>query len=146
MSRQKGQRSPRNVTIGLRAKAWWSLRKNKAATIPDLMTTHCEGTEKTAWNNLNGYLRALAKVGILTVDDERRNDGKPTSNGLKVWRLARDVGPKAPVVRRNLKEVFDPNSGASLTPCMGTVVVTRCFADIPAKSGHANTELGQEAP
>lgn len=116
MSRRPGQRAPRNVTIGLRAKAWWSLRKNKAATIPDLMTTHCDGTEKAAWNNLNGYLRALAGVGILTVDDERKPDGKPTSNGLKLWRLAKDRGPKAPVVRRNLKDVFDPNSGELFSP------------------------------
>lgn len=105
---RKGQRAPRTVCIGLRAQAWWVLRKNRAMTITELLMTLNDGRHKCADGNLSRYLRQLVKAGILS--RERVPDGKLTSNGVYCYRLIKDLGAKAPVVRKH--EIFDPNSAA----------------------------------
>lgn len=106
MPMRKGQRVKRTVCLGLRARAWWVLRKNRSMTITELLLTLADSRHKCADGNLTRYLRALTKVGILS--RERVPDEKPTSNGVYRYRLIKDLGAKAPVVRK--KEVFDPNS------------------------------------
>lgn len=120
MSRELGQKSPRTRCIGLRAKVWWIIRNRKRGTIEDLLRTLAEGSEKEAYGNVRQYLKGLTLVGILQVDQERQPDGKPTSNGLKVYRLVKDVGHKAPVLKRGGKSVLDPNSGEVLPPLAET--------------------------
>ena len=115
MARKKGQKSPRNVCIGLRAKAWWVIRKHKVVTLQDLLMTVANGTEKAAYNNLRNYMRALGSAGILKVEEVRMPDGKLTSNGLIRYRLEKDIGPKAPVVRRHPAGVYDPNADQEIT-------------------------------
>jgi hypothetical protein len=110
VSRRKGQTGPRTVCLGLRARAWWVMRKNRRFTLPDLLTTLADGTQKEPAGNLGRYLRHLARAGILEIETERVSDGKLTSNGLLSYRLIKDVGPKAPVVRQD--GVYDPNAGA----------------------------------
>ncbi|MDO9104910.1 MAG: hypothetical protein Q7U57_08100 [Methylovulum sp.] len=105
---RKGQQAPRTVCLGLRARAWWVLRKNRSMTLTELLLALADSQHKCADGNLGHYLRELAKAGILS--RERVPDGKLTSNGVYRYRLVKDLGAKAPVVRR--REVFDPNSSA----------------------------------
>jgi len=104
---QKGQRAPRKRTIGLRAQAWWVIRKNKSTTLTELMLTVCTGEEKNAETNLRGWLNRLTHVGLLT--RQRIKDG---SNGTFQYSLNNDIGSLAPVVRKN--GVYDPNANAML--------------------------------
>ena len=109
MSMHKGQKAPRTMTGGLRARAWWVLRKNRSMTLAELMLTVCDGEEKDAKSNLRGWLNKQVYAGLLT--RERVEDGKLTSNGSYRYTLLKDLGSKAPVVRASTSQVFDPNSG-----------------------------------
>lgn len=104
-------RRPRTKTSGLRAKAWWVLRKNRAMTLDELRLTICTGQEGNAETNLRRWLNQLVDAGLMS--RERVADGKLTSNGSYRYALLKDIGPKAPVVRASVGEVFDPNSGES---------------------------------
>lgn len=104
----QGER-PRQKTVGLRERAWWHFRAHKVATMKELLNTHAEGDEKAAHINVYKYLMALEKAGILARLAHRAPARQ--SKGLVLWRLARDLGPKAPVWRQVAKTVFDPNSG-----------------------------------
>lgn len=114
MPMRKGQKAPRTVTGGLRAKAWWVLRKNRCMTLAELMLTVCDGSEKEAEGNLRRWLNALVNVGILT--RSRVPDGKLTSNGSYQFRVVNDIGPKPPVVQVSSRSVFDPNSCSLVEP------------------------------
>lgn len=109
MPMRKGQEAPRTMTGGLRARAWWVLRKNRSMTLVDLMLTVCNGEEKDAKNNLRRWLNNLVCAGLLT--RERVADGKLTSNGSYRYALVKDLGPKAPVVRVSSSDVYNPNNG-----------------------------------
>jgi hypothetical protein len=114
MPMHKGQIAPRTMTGGLRAKAWWILRKNRYTTLAELMLTICDGSEKSAESNLRRWLNNLVNVEI--VERKRVPDGKLTSNGCYQYTLLKDLGPKAPVFRASLAQVFDPNSGNEIKP------------------------------
>jgi len=107
-SKTKLERRKIRSTGGLRARAWWVLRKNKRMTVLDIQNTVCDGSEKSAESNLRRWLIKLAAAGILEVS--RVDDGKPTSNGSNLYTVVVDVGPIAPIVR-NDGSVLDPNSG-----------------------------------
>lgn len=109
---RQGQKAPRTTTGGLRARAWWVLRKNRAMTLIELQTTLCDGTEKNPIANLRKWLTKLVSAGVLTIN--RVDDGKSTSNGSYSYVVIKDLGPKALIVRAN-GEVFDPNSGKVIT-------------------------------
>ena len=102
---QQGQRAPRTKTVGLRAQAWWVIRKHKSITLTELMLTVCTGEEKNAETNLRGWLNRLTHAGLLT--RQRIADGKLTSNGTFQYSLTNDIGSIAPVVRKD--GVYDPN-------------------------------------
>jgi len=106
-----GKAGPRPCTrtVGLRERAWWHFRAHSVATIRELLTTHANGTEKAAQDNLYKWVIALETVGIL----QRLPAKQPAkqSKGRVVWSLAKDLGPAAPVWRQIAKTVFDPNSG-----------------------------------
>ena len=112
MPMRKGQSAPRTVTRGLRAKAWWVLRKNRTMTLAELLLTVCTGREKSAANNLRNWLNSLVRAGVLA--RELADDGKPTSNGSYHYCLVADLGPKAPVIRQSQGCVFDPNANQAL--------------------------------
>jgi hypothetical protein len=109
MPMRKGQTAQRTMTGGLRAKAWWVLRKNRSTTLAELMLTVCDGSEKSADTNLRRWLNCLVSSGLLI--RERVDDGKLTSNGSYRYTLVKDLGPKAPVVRVSTREVYNPNNG-----------------------------------
>lgn len=105
-----GQRAPRMRTGGLRARAWWVLRKNRNMTLIEIQATVCNGSEKNASGNLRQWLKKLERAGVIEVI--RVDDGKLTSNGSYCYTLANDLGPKAPIVSARNGDVFDPNSNA----------------------------------
>jgi hypothetical protein len=105
-----GQRAPRTRTQGLRARAWWMLRKNRSTTLQELLLTLNDGKYKNPGSNLIKYLRRLSHAGIL--ERERIDDGKLTSNGLYRYTLTKDLGPQAPVIRK--QAIYDPNKGEEL--------------------------------
>jgi hypothetical protein len=107
VSRRKGQTAPRAVCIGLRARAWWVIRKHKRVTLNDLLATLADGGQKDAYNNLRQYLRGLVKAGVMEHDATRQPGEALTSNGHIRFRLKQDLGAKAPVLRKD--GVFDPN-------------------------------------
>jgi len=109
MSR-KGQTCPRTITIGLRQRAWWVMRKRITFTARELLATLANGTEKDAPGNLGKYLRALEKAGIIKREAVREPAASLTSNGCLRYRLAINDGRRAPVWRVNANTVYDPNS------------------------------------
>jgi hypothetical protein len=104
MAGVKGMR--RTHSQGLRARAWWCMRKNKRMTLAEILLTLNDNDQTVPERNLQIYLNALCKVQILK--RERIADGKPTSNGVYLYILLRDVGRKNPVLRAD--GVYDPNS------------------------------------
>ncbi len=105
---RKGQTAYRTMTGGLRAKAWWVLRKNRSMTLAEIMLTVCDGSEKSADTNLRRWLNCLVSGGLLI--SQREDDGKLTSNGSYRYTLVKDLGPKAPVVRVSNRKIYNPNN------------------------------------
>ncbi len=101
---------PRRQTRGLRQRAWWVIRARRTVSVPDLLQTLADGTEKNAGANLSRYLGALVRSGFM-VELPRLPGSSPTSNGYKRYMLVRNNGRHAPVVRQRQGMVFDPNSG-----------------------------------
>ncbi|MDD2764981.1 MAG: hypothetical protein PHE83_13520 [Opitutaceae bacterium] len=101
---------PRQQTRGLRQRAWWVIRARQVVSIPDLLSTLADGSEKNAAKNLSRYLAALVRTGFLQ-ELSRRPGTAPTSNGYKRYTLVRNNGRQAPVVRQHQRTVFDPNTG-----------------------------------
>jgi hypothetical protein len=118
MAGKTGMRRTRSR--GLRARAWWLIRKNKQTTLAELLSVLNDGSHQHADRNLCQYLTLLSKVGVLS--RERINDGKVTSNGVYRYQLITDLGHKNPIVRR--EGIYDPNSGRLLT------VETRLIASV----------------
>lgn len=56
--------------------------------------------------NLQKYLKALAASGYLALARPKQN-GK--TMGHAVWQLARNSGPRCPIVRNDSSGVYDPN-------------------------------------
>jgi hypothetical protein len=110
-------------TSGLRERAWWLMRTLPRFTLDELLFTLNDGAYRDAAGNLQKYIRALERVGVL-VRLARRLPGRTlTSNGHVIWRLARDLGRQAPVWRAALQALWDPNSGTLIpllpAPCAG---------------------------
>ncbi len=104
MAGKKGVKRTRSA--GLRARAWWVLRKNKRLTLAELLLSINDGSSKCPERNLGTFLAKLTQVGIL--HRERLPDGKLTSNGVYLYTLRTDLGAKSPVIRKT--GVYDPNS------------------------------------
>jgi hypothetical protein len=94
-------KSPRPKGSEVHQRAWNSIRVFKRFTSGQI-----EATADIRCNNLNKYLKALHRTGFL-VQVRPKQNGK--SLGHAVWRLARDSGPHAPIVRTDGSGVYDPN-------------------------------------
>jgi hypothetical protein len=86
----------------LRVRAWWVMRERAAFSLADLLHTVADGSERNAAHNLRQYIRALEHSGVLARAYARAE--------LAAWRLARDLGPLAPVAQRCGRAVRDPNN------------------------------------
>lgn len=89
----------------LRTRAWWVMRAMPVFSMPDLLMTCATSSDLAARNNLNRYLAALLRAGVL--ESAPALPGQPP-----VWRLARDLGPLAPSVSHS-GELTDPNQPAA---------------------------------
>lgn len=81
-----------------RQRAWKAMRLTKRFTIPEIVMLAADDKSKNPENNLSRYLKGLQKSGYVVELSSRTEDGKLTSNGLKVWRLIKDTGDIAPVL------------------------------------------------
>lgn len=110
-------RAPQQNT--LRQRAWNVMRMGNAFTIGDLVMAACVGSEKNAESNLQRYLKRLAHAGYVAELPVRVRGTKLTSNGFKRFRLIRDTGPIAPVLRPKKRDFFDHNLGdaGEAVPC-----------------------------
>lgn len=106
----KGQIMPRTVTQGLRQRAWWVMRRRISFTLPELLATLADGTERDAAGNLRKYISALVLAGIIKREAERQPGAALTSNGYHRYQLVVNAGRKAPVWRAKNGTVYDPNS------------------------------------
>lgn len=105
----RGQTAPRRVTTGLRQRAWWVLRNRQECTLPQLLATLTDGTEKDAASNLGKYLNALCQAGIIKPAAHRAPGTAPTSHGHLRYLLIQDCGRAAPVWRTKSKTVYAPD-------------------------------------
>jgi len=81
---------------------WKVMRAMRRFTAADLVQL-----AEVSWNFANRYCRALRYVGYLREDGEiRQETGRPQ----KIYRLVKDTGVKAPVIRP-VCEVRDSNTG-----------------------------------
>ncbi len=85
----------------MRQRAWTAMRIFKVFTLAQI-----EATADIERENVRNYVKALHRAGYLVLWRPKRN-GSP--GGHAVWRLARDSGPNAPIVRRKSAGVYDPN-------------------------------------
>jgi hypothetical protein len=125
---------------GLRERAWWLMRTLPRFTLDDLLFTLADGGERDAAGNLRKYCRALERVGVLRRLDRRAPGRAPTSNGLVIWRLVRDLGRQAPVWRTGMQALWDPNCNAYLWP-----VQTALVADADASATAGTADAGNAA-
>jgi hypothetical protein len=102
--------SQRTVTLGLRQRAWWVMRKRISFTLGELLSTLADGTERDAAGNLRKYLRALVGAGIVCVEAGRVRSTAITSPGCYRYQLIINAGRKAPVWRAQSNTVYDPNN------------------------------------
>lgn len=76
------------------------MRELASFDLAELLRTVADGTERTAADNLRRYIRALEQHQVIA-RLPRRSD---------TWRLAKDVGPAAPIWRRDADELWDANA------------------------------------
>ena len=95
----------------LRSKVWRLMRLQRKFTINELMALGVDGGEKMPRNNISIYVNALKKAGYLYELNSREEGYALTSNGFKRYTLINDTGYKAPIFRREIKQIYDPNTG-----------------------------------
>lgn len=97
----------------LRDRAWRTLRIRRKASVPELVGLLLDAgvddaTTQRATNNLQKYLRYLARAGYLA-DMRREAPQSLTSNGAKRYLLVRDTGHLPPVPQLLINKVLDQN-------------------------------------
>lgn len=103
----RAPRRPARRTI--RQRAWNAMRITRTFTVADLTTTVARDGDGDVEENLRRYVCALADAGYLVRSSRRRPGTAPGSNGFRVYSLARDTGPVAPVISRLHGSVIDFN-------------------------------------
>lgn len=99
----EGMTQRRRAGLDVRQHAWSSMRVFKVFT-----TEQIEATAGITRDNLRKYIKALRKSGYLRLVRPKQN-GK--SQGHAIWRLIRNSGARAPIVRMDGSGVYDPNHG-----------------------------------
>lgn len=89
--RTLGAHSKRRPAQELRQRAWNSMRVLRVFT-----TAQIAATAEISAVNLRKFLPALVRSGYIRVEKPKQN-GK--AQGHAIWRLARNTGPRAPIVR-----------------------------------------------
>lgn len=99
-----------------RDRIWQSMRIMRRFTVHDLMATAVSN-----YDNTSKFITALADVGVLRCEiPSGARPGVPCRQPA-VWKLARDLGPITPQVRRLPGEpgrvIFDHNKNQILRAC-----------------------------
>lgn len=84
-----------------RQRAWNSMRVLRVFS-----TIQIVATAEISAINLRKYLPGLARAGYVQLAQAKQN-GKV--QGHAIWRLVRNTGPRAPIVRTDGTGVYDPN-------------------------------------
>lgn len=93
----------------LRQRAWRIMRMGESFTVQQLTMAAAGDEDQTPENNLQRYIRALCQAGYLIEMRMRQKGTHLTSNGFKRFKLIKNTGPQAPVVRRHRNSLFDRN-------------------------------------
>ncbi len=72
----------RPMSDTLRQRAWTAMRIQRGFTINDLLVASAQGAERTAASNLQRYLAALARVGVVRRMPGRVAGTRPGSRGF----------------------------------------------------------------
>ena len=89
------------------------IRELRRWTMHDMLSTLCDGSEKSARHTLGSYLRAIESIGV--IKREKRGLAVPGAcKPLSLWVLVRDIGRRPPVLRADRGEIYNPNSGETL--------------------------------
>lgn len=95
----------------LRQRAWTAMRGRRLFTVPDLIMDASRPDDINPADNIQRYLRALARVGYVSVSTHRVPSSAPISNGHKLFLLARNTGMRAPTVLSKANGIHDFNLG-----------------------------------
>lgn len=85
----------------VRQRAWNAMLIHKTFT-----SFQIQASSDIGKSNLSKYLKALARAGYIKVQRPRQSG---RTMGHTVWRLARNTGPKCPIVRADGSGVYDCN-------------------------------------
>lgn len=110
----RGWRKAPVYADSLRQRAWRAMRLVQRFSVADIEPLAVKGGEREAGENIRRFCHALASAGYLVDLPQRVPGTAKSSNGFKVWRLARDTGEVAPRYMagqrafqdRNTREVF----------------------------------------
>jgi len=104
-----GTRRP--VADTLRQRAWTAMQLSGRFTVGSLAVLAARPEDRHAIRTLHRYTRALLAAGYLVVLPARAASAATGAAAPRQWRLARDTGPHAPVLRKQGTVFFDPNLG-----------------------------------
>lgn len=93
----------------LRQRAWNVMRLPGIFTVPDLVAVAIINGENSPTVNLQIYCKGLEKAGYLLELADRVEGTKPRSRGFVRYRLIKDTGEIAPVLRRTKRTIYDHN-------------------------------------
>jgi hypothetical protein len=104
-----GARKP--VADSLRQRAWAAMRLSGRFTVGSLVILAGRSGERTPDDNLRRYIRGLMRAGYVCRLPQRQSGPLTGAAAAHQYRLIRDTGPVAPVMRHRCKLLFDPNLG-----------------------------------
>lgn len=107
MPRKLGSSTMQPGNGRVRSRAWQAMRSLRVFDLGQIMSV----AEIERWNAAK-FVRALARTGYL----RQVAASNPRRGTFATFRLVRDSGPRAPVIRQ-IGEVFDPNTGQVHTSC-----------------------------
>ena len=109
-----GSHKVRMVRNSLRQRAWRAMRVRNRFTVGDLVSDAAREGED-GYRHIQQYLWQLQAAGYVTPAG-RTAALRRRSNGYRIYALARNTGPLAPVFRAAMKLLHDPNTGRDV-PC-----------------------------
>lgn len=99
-----------------RQRAWLSMRTRGRFTVGDLVCDAATEDDSNPLDNAKRYLRLLVRAGYVIELPRRVAGTAPTSNGYKLFALAKNTGREAPVFQPTKQVLRDLNLGEDV-PC-----------------------------
>ncbi len=98
--KQGGVKERREKVPEARSKIWSAIRYLKSFSLEDI-----ESTTHQSYPHVRRYVKRLMDAGYLRLVQQGKGGQQ-----INHYRLARDTGPLPPMPRRNLTQVYDPNT------------------------------------